>query len=101
MWVLVDVISMSGMILFQHLCGLFRCGAHLLIGLDLVNFKLWCLGLWIFGVMAAEDFGVQRRAFVRNCAASWLLLCTATMAETAGAQPSSMGRCSCQARVSY
>ena len=41
--------------------------------------------------VAAGDFGLQRRAFVRNCAASWLLLCLATMAETAGAQPSSTG----------
>jgi len=40
----------------------------------------------------AEDFGLPRRTFVRNCAASWLLTCSAAMAGsfgTASAQPAS------------
>lgn len=39
------------------------------------------------GAHESGDFGLQRRTFVRNCVASWLLVCTAAMAETAGAQP--------------
>jgi hypothetical protein len=53
-----------------------------------------------FVYVAAGAFGVQRRAFVGNCVASWLLLCTAAMAETAGAQSSLTGTCFCQADVS-
>jgi hypothetical protein len=50
---------------------------------------------WAWRVLvAAGALGVQRRAFVGNCVASWLLLCMAAMAETAGAQPSSTGTCS-------
>jgi len=46
-------------------------------------------------VCVAGDFGLERRAFLRNCVASWLLVCTAAMAETAGAQPSATSTCLC------
>ncbi|KAG0612360.1 hypothetical protein M758_6G021500 [Ceratodon purpureus] len=53
------------------------------------------------GQELAGDFGLQRREFVRNCAASWLLLCTAAMAETTGAQPSSTGSDGAQGTVIF
>lgn len=43
----------------------------------------------IYGfIMVAGDSKVQRRAVVRHCAAAWLVVCTAAMADTARAQPS-------------
>jgi len=43
----------------------------------------------------AGDSGLQRRAFLRNCVASWLLVYAGAMAETAGAQPSATSMCLC------
>lgn len=53
------------------------------------------------GQEIAGTFGLQRRALVGNCVASWLLLCTAAMAETAGAQPSSTGSDAAQGTVIF